>query len=77
MPLDIEGVRYKNTTDNRTAQQEYIKNFVKNLFEASVAFSQPKSFISAHKVYTRFYTNFCIFHKDLFFKNYVSFVGQD
>ena len=53
---------------------EYIKNCVKNLFEASVAFSQPKSFTSAHKVYTCFYNHFCILHKDLF---YVSFVGQD
>ena len=47
---------------------EYIKNCVKNLFEASVAFSQPKSFISAHCVYSCFYNHFCILHKDLFFK---------
>ena len=39
---------------------EYIKNCVKNLFEASVAFSQPKTFISAHNVYTWFYNHFCI-----------------
>merc|ERR1712035_153530 len=56
---------------------EYIKNCVKNLFEASVALSQPTSFISAHNVYNCFYNHFCILHKDLFFKNYVSFVGQN
>ena len=56
---------------------EYIKNCVKNLFEALVAFTQPKSFISAHNVYTCFYNHFYILHKDLFFKNYVSFVGQN
>ena len=55
---------------------EYIKNCVKNLFEASVAFSQPKSFNSAHNVYTCFWNHFCLLHKNLFFKNYVSFVGQ-
>ena len=44
------------------------------ILKASVAFSQPKTFTSEHKVYTCFYNHFCILHKDLF---YVSFVGQD
>jgi hypothetical protein len=61
----------------KTSSHEYIKNCVKNLFEASVAFSQLKSFISAHNVYTCFFHVFNIKHRDLFFKNYVSFVGQD
>ena len=67
----------KTVRDKKTSCHEYIKNRVKNLFEASVAFSQPKSFISAYNVHTCFYNHFCIAHEGLFFKNYTSFVGQD
>ena len=51
---------------------EYIKNCVKNLFEVSVTFREPKGFITSHNVYTCFY-NIKIYSS----KNYVSFVGQD
>ena len=71
-PSKAKTVRHK-----KSSCHEYIKNRVKHLFEASVAFSQPKSFIFTHNVSTCFYTHFCILHKDLFSKNYVSFVGQD
>ena len=36
----------KTVRDKKTSCHEYIKNRKKKLFEASVAFSQPKSFIS-------------------------------
>ena len=59
-PSKANTVRQKNFMCH-----EYIKNCVKNLFEASAAFSQPKSFISAHKVYTCFCNHFCIPARDI------------
>ena len=70
-PSKANTVRDKETSCVTSTSKTMWKTFLKH---QSLSVSQKAS---SHNVYICFYNHFCILHRDLCFKNYVSFVGQD